>query len=90
MTDKKKKPRTYSSGNRQLAFRRLVFGTLIRTRLLEGLTWEELPKKIADTLNVQVSRGRGIRSKLVEWSWIKFTPSKVEITDVSFREFEAS
>jgi hypothetical protein len=57
--------------------------------LLDGLTWEDVPKKIAETLNVSVSRGRGVRQLLKKWNWITvtFTPSIVKIEQTAFDEF---
>jgi hypothetical protein len=85
----KKSGRKYSSVNRLQSFRRHAFEVLIRPRLLDGLTWEQVPKKIAATLKVSVSRGRGIRHLLLKWNWVTvtFTPSIVKTSQTAFDEF---
>ena len=87
MPDKKK--RGYQSANRLLGTRRLYFDRLIATRLLDGLTWEEVPKRIATTLHVTKSQGRHIRKLLTQdWHWLTVSPSVCHITNLPFEEFK--
>ena len=84
----KKSARSYSTEFRQENYRRFIYEKLISTRVLEGLNFEDVEGKIAETLQISKSHARKIRKFFIDWGWARISPAKFEITQTAWDEFK--